>query len=278
MDNAYYCLQHLRENDKFAYLTTLLIPYAHRRDIVILNAFQVEIARIRFMVTEAIPGEIRLQWWRDALNQNQTEAKANPLAEALLEIIEKHNLPKQDFDKILLARAFDLYNDPLPLWSDFETYAGETRSLFLRLTCLVCGIKPSKNLATACGHAGIALAIQQILQNFACDAARGQIYIPSDVLIRAGADKEKIINGEMHEGLKVTLNDMAKLGREHYNSASLALSSLPKDAKIALGLSLACILPVFKIFEKEGFNPYKKSSHLSQINQQWLLMKARYFL
>ena len=45
---------------------------------------------MRDTVSEPMPGEIRYQWWRDAIEARQ--GGGNPVAEALLDTIGKFNL------------------------------------------------------------------------------------------------------------------------------------------------------------------------------------------
>ena len=56
-----------RANEYDRYLAALLAPKAARPGLIALAAFQGEVARAVETVNEPIMGEIRLQWWRDAL-------------------------------------------------------------------------------------------------------------------------------------------------------------------------------------------------------------------
>ena len=75
-------------------------PSSRRRDkrphLFALYAFNFEIARVRDSVREALPGEIRLQWWRDALQgEARGDVRANPVAAALDDTIVRFRLPRQ---------------------------------------------------------------------------------------------------------------------------------------------------------------------------------------
>ena len=57
-----------RSGEPDRYLAALLAPPAARADLLALAAFASELARVPSLVTrEPTMGEIRLQWWRDAL-------------------------------------------------------------------------------------------------------------------------------------------------------------------------------------------------------------------
>src|SRR5690606_19206502 len=97
-----------------------------------------ETAAIRDRVSQPLPGEIRLQWWRDVISAGSAEAGAgHPVAEALLRAIERHKLPRQAFLNYLDARIFDLYDDPMPTRGDLEGYCGETAAAIIQLSSIV---------------------------------------------------------------------------------------------------------------------------------------------
>lgn len=62
-----HCESLVREGDRDRYFATLFAPAAFRPHLFALAAFSLTIARVRDAVTNPIAGEIRLQWWRDAL-------------------------------------------------------------------------------------------------------------------------------------------------------------------------------------------------------------------
>ena len=83
-----FSLTALRESDRDRYLACLLSPQDKRGPLSALYAFHAEIARVRDVAREPLPGEIRLQWWRDVLSDpGGTSGEGNPLAEALLACI-----------------------------------------------------------------------------------------------------------------------------------------------------------------------------------------------
>ena len=84
-----YCADHLRETDRDRYLATLFAPADKRGALFALYAFDAEIVRVRDLARELMPGEIRLQWWREVLlGERAGEAAANPVAAAVTEVRE----------------------------------------------------------------------------------------------------------------------------------------------------------------------------------------------
>ena len=153
--NYAHCLAALRDTDRDRYLACLLAPEEKRGALAALYAFYAEIARVRDVVREALPGEIRLQWWRDLLEgKPDGEAAANPLAAGLLACIAEHRLPIAVLTDMIEARIFDLYNDPMESRPALEGYAGETASALIQLASLVLDPQKAPQSAVAAGHAG----------------------------------------------------------------------------------------------------------------------------
>ena len=76
----------VKEGDEFVRVSTnVLTPEGKRGALLALYAFNAEIASVRDRVREALPGEVRLQWWREALDEIYTgkTVRAQPTAQAL---------------------------------------------------------------------------------------------------------------------------------------------------------------------------------------------------
>src|ERR671932_2033840 len=132
------CARLVRDGDPDRYFATLFAPADKRPHLFALYAFSREVARIRETVSEALPGEIRLQWWRDTLQgEARGDVRANPVAAALDEAIVAFRLPRQALVDLIDARVFDLYDDPMPTLADLEGYCGETSSALIRVVSLI---------------------------------------------------------------------------------------------------------------------------------------------
>lgn len=72
-------LADLRDTDRDRYLACLLAPADKQRPLAALYAFNAEIAQIRDLVHEPIPGEIRMQWWRDLIGNEAASGEGTRL-------------------------------------------------------------------------------------------------------------------------------------------------------------------------------------------------------
>jgi phytoene synthase len=264
----------LREADIDRYLSLLLMPDAVRNDLLALFLFNAEIASIRDRIREALPGEVRLQWWRDVLSgQRESEARAHPAASALVEVIERRAMPVAPLIAMCDARVFDLYDDPMPDRTSYEGYAGETASALLQMSAFLIDPDASTLSATASGHAGVAQAVAGHLLMLPISQARGQVFILGDLLAATGLDREAFLVGTETERVTNAVRAFAGFGREHLDKARRALTDVPASARPAY-LPVALAESVFARAEREGAGCLSTSVRLPQWRRQWQLWSA----
>lgn len=233
-DPAKALLDAVRVADRDRYLAALYAPEDKRPALLALYAFNAEIAAIRDRVSEPMPGEIRLQWWRDVIASGTKELGAgHPLATALMTAIETYRLPIAAFDNYLEARIFDLYDDPMPSRTDLEGYCGETASALIQLSALVLDAEEAPKHAELSGHAGCAQAIAGLLRLLPVHRRRGQCYVPRDILAAAGQTPEEFVAGADVAKSSVAVQAMIALAREHLRAFERGAKALPQSLRPA---------------------------------------------
>lgn len=265
----------LRTTDIDRYLACLLMPEAKRGAVAALYAFNAELARIRDITREPLPGEIRLQWWRDLLEgQGAGDALANPLAAALMYAIEEHRLPRAPLMTMTEARIFDLYDDPMGDIAMFEGYAGETASTLIQLAAMILDPDNAQKLADAAGHAGIAQVAAGTLLLLPIHMRRHQLYVPANILAATGLAAQSFLEGKDPAKCKAALSAFIGFGRDHLRRArDAAKGYLTAEANLAfLGVSLS--QGVFDRAEKAGAEVLRRSVQPSQLVRQWRLWRA----
>ncbi|MFK3692759.1 phytoene/squalene synthase family protein [Agrobacterium tumefaciens] len=273
-ENIDVCLATLRDTDRDRYLACLLSPADKRNALAALYAFNAEIARIRDSVREALPGEVRMQWWRDLLEGNpHGDSQSHPVAAALLTTIKTYRLPRPVLANMIEARIFDLYDDLFEDRNALEGYAGETASALIQLSSLVLSAKDAASGAEAAGHAGVAQAMAGMLLLTPLHRRRGQVYIPADMLAAAGLDRETFLEGEDRQRIGIAIEIFATHALDHLEKARRA--RVPKKIFAAyLPVSLAG--PVIAAARKAGSGVFDGDLQLSQLRRQWLLAKASF--
>lgn len=150
----------VRNYDRDRYLASLFAPDDKREALLALFAFNTEISRIRYVVSEPQIGEIRLQFWADTLNSiEEGTAQSHPVANALMKTFQVHDLPLEPLQRLISAHQFDLYADHFPTLNDVEGYLGETSSIIIQLSGLILDRNLAEKFAAAAGLTGVAYGL-----------------------------------------------------------------------------------------------------------------------
>src|SRR5262245_22099637 len=105
-DARRYVLDQVRRADRDRFLGALFAPEPQRADLLAVLAFDHELARTRTVTREPMLAAIRLQWWREAVEEAAGSGKprAQPLVESLSETIRRTRLRPELFLALIDAR------------------------------------------------------------------------------------------------------------------------------------------------------------------------------
>jgi phytoene synthase len=246
----------LRQGDRDRYLSTLVLDGAHRDAVTALYAFNADVASIRQRVSDPAPGEIRLQWWSDALEgQGHGAIRQNPVADALLDTMARYNIPAGTLLRLIGARRFDLYDDPMPDLESFEGYAGETVSTLYQLAAMILNDGETIETGDAAGHLGVAHAMIGHLRAFAHVSSQGRIVLPWSIMAANGVTEDEIFSGTASEGVVEALGQVADLAVEHVNKADTAIRKLPARLRPAFA-QFAVLDAQLKLYLKHSAGPF----------------------
>jgi len=249
-----FAAQEVRRFDRDRFVTVLFAPAERREALFGLYAFNQEIARVRELVTEPMLGQIRLQWWRDALDQLFDGAPvAHPVAEALAVAVRRHDLSRSPFDRLIDCRLIDLDDAPPPTLAALEDYAEGTSS---SLNVLVMEVLDVRNDASfrAARHVGIAWALTGLLRAVPFHAAARRLYLPAGLMAEHGVEAEQVLSGQTSTGLAKLAEALAQRAREHLARARSYKEELPKTALPGLYTALLAERYLDRL-GKAGFNP-----------------------
>ena len=269
-----HCGALVRRADPDRWFSSLFAPTAMRQHLHALYAFSAEIAQIRDIVSDPTPGEIRLQWWREAIEgEPRGDVAAHPVAAALLATRARFGLPRGPLTDLIDARTFDLYDDPMPGLRQLEGYCGETSSVLFRLASLILRDGREPGGAVAAGHGGVAYAIVGLLRALPWRVGQGRDFVPSEVLANHGASRAELREGRATPGVLAALAELRDHARARLAKATPILASVHEDARPAF-LPLALIDPYLAQMERRGYDPFATRIDLPLARRQWRLWRA----
>jgi phytoene synthase len=268
VDEFAHCAQLVQQADRDRFIASLFAPADKRDGLYALYAFNAEIARVREVAHQALAGEIRLQWWSDVIACERTgEARANPVAAALLATIERHRLSPARLITMVEAHRFDLYDGPMRDLAQLETYAKQTSSApFALAVQILAGAEAD----AICAPAGVAYAVTGLLRALPLHIARRQFYLPAAFLDEYGASLDDLSAGRSSPSLDVALRELRAFARRNLQKAREQMVQLPQSAIPAL-LPLALVGPSLDRLEK---SPPFQPAEIPQWRRQWLIWRA----
>ena len=267
-----HCAALVREADRDRYLATLFAPAQHRDALYSLYAFNIEITRVRELAREPLPGEIRLQWWREVLSgERDGEAAAHPVAAALLATLSRYGFVATPLLELIDERIFDLYDEPMATIGALELYAIRTQSPIFAMAAgiLKSGAMPSELFTL---DASVASSIGGILRSFGRHASHRQLYVPLEILDRHQVQPADIFAERMSAPLLAALTEMRAIARRHLATAQGKLKSAPAEILPAF-LPVALVGPQLRLMERRGYRPFAPQQ-ISPWRRQWLLWRA----
>lgn len=143
----------VRKGDPDRFLATMAAPPALRARLFPLYAFNLEVARAPLVTAEPMIAEMRLQWWRDALDEIagggpvRRHEVASPLAEALSPDLARR------LDAVVAARRRDISAEPFADGAELVAYLDATAGELMAVAVALAGADPDHPAVAARGRA-----------------------------------------------------------------------------------------------------------------------------
>jgi NADH dehydrogenase [ubiquinone] 1 alpha subcomplex assembly factor 6 len=264
----------VRRHDRDRYQTAIFAPADRREALFALYAFNYEIARVRESVTQPMLGQIRLQWWREAVAAAYAGAptRRHVVVQPLAAVIRDFALTRAPFDRIIDTRERDLADEPPPTLAALEDYAEGTSATLLYLVLGVLGVAgPSAVAATR--EIGIAYALAGLLRAMPFHARAGRCYIPAEIAERTGLDPRDYARLHETAPLRAATAEIAEVAARHLTEARRYRREIPRGARAALlpGVVADRFLGRLK---RAGYNPFAPELAVPDTLQSWRLCAA----
>jgi phytoene synthase len=242
-----------RELDYDRYLTALLAPNRARDGLMALAAFHGEIARIPLTMREPGVGDIRLQWWRDALATPPGAVTGNPVADTMLETMRAHRLPADMLMGIIDAYEGGLEAGTLTNTAAIDAYASATQGAAFSLA------------AQILGNAG--LGASPLLRSTGQAYGRVQLLRALPALI--GLGRNPFGDGDVDAIVPALLQQ----ARSALAQARQLATAAPATMLYAI-LPVALLEPYLAALEKLGPHVTDERADISALTRTWRLLKA----
>lgn len=206
------CADIVAKGDPDRHLAAMAAPVAAREVLFPLYAFNVEVARAPWVGSEPMIGEMRLQWWRDALEEiaEGRAVRKHEVTTLLAETLDAQAATL--LDGAVAARRWDLYTDAFEDAAHLHAYLNATGGRLMWVAARALGAPD--DLQSRVQSFGKAAALARFLQAVPELEARGRV---------------PLLDGTVDGVRRLTAEVLETTPR-----ASVLLRSLPDSAKPAL--------------------------------------------
>jgi hypothetical protein len=247
------CKELVRVGDPDRFEVTVLAPENIQKILWPLYAFNVEVTRAPWVTQEPMIAEIRLQWWRDALAQIREgkQVRSHAVTVPLAEILDAEGA--MVLDKLVEARAWDIYADAFPNRESFDAYIDATYG----------------NLIWTAARLIAPEAEEKIIRKFAygCGIA---------AMLRATARLKSMGRSPLFDDNVTAFHKLAKHGFFNMNYAIRARKNLPKSLEPVL-MSGWNAFPTFISVRHNAQRIYEQGFTQSEFSRRYRILKLSLF-
>ena len=266
-----YCGAQVRKQDHDRFLTVLFAPKERRSDLFALYAFNQELAKIRETVSEPMLGEIRLQWWREAIDEIYADTpRKHEVVEALAGTIRRHGLPRETFIEIIDARGQDIYDENPQSLDDLRDYLQKTSGNLARLAAQVLGGADPVLLEHA-GSSGLAWGMIGLVRAVPYHLSLRKVFLPADLMEREGLSRDFLAAPEKREALARVTGEVCAEAEAVLRDLKTGRRSIPGEAH-SLFLLNSLSRSYLKSLKKAGFSPFSLQEKSDAFSRQCRLM------
>ena len=146
-------IEHVRRADPDRFFCSLFAPSALRERLLLLYAFNHELARAREVASEPMLALIRLTWWREVVEGAE---KKHEIAAPLTAALNARWFEREDLARLIETREMEAEPE-IPDFEAFMKYARGTSGLLARIAGKLLGADAAvvEDLGTAYGISGI---------------------------------------------------------------------------------------------------------------------------
>lgn len=133
------CAGIVQKGDPDRFLAIMSGPVALREKLFPLYAMNVEVARAPWVTQESMIAEMRLQWWRDALEEiaKGGEVRRHEVVTPLAEVL--NSAQAESLYALVEARRWDIYKEPFEDDAHFQKHLADTSGVLLSVAAELAG-------------------------------------------------------------------------------------------------------------------------------------------
>ena len=158
------CAALVEKGDEDRFRAAMAAPVSARKLLFALYAFNVEVTRAPWVTQEPMIAEMRLQWWRDALEEIASgKPRKHEVVDALADVLDAKACT--ELDGLIAARRWDCYKDAFEDAEHLEDYIDKTSGNLMWQSASLLGAASEpvvRDFAFASGVANLLKAVPEL--------------------------------------------------------------------------------------------------------------------
>ena len=274
-NNISFCIEKVRKHDYYRYLCCLLAGEEIRNRLFVIYAFNNEIAKIPHVITEPMAGYIRLEWWREAIDElyNGPPVRHNhEVTKAIYGIISEVKIPKEMFIKVIDGREAEIEFETPENMDGLKKYSADISSSLFELLLRLVEIKDS-NAVEAAHYAGIAYGLTKVMLSMKYNAYHNRIMLPKDLMKRCGLTSRDIRDGHNLEAASPIAREICENAEVALNHVRALLKESPKKA-FPVFLPLSTTATFLKRVKRDDYDLFGSNLERGRTSLQLQILKC----
>lgn len=186
-------METLQQLDYERYLACLFAGPRDRDALFGLHSLNAELGRVRESVSEPMLGEIRLTWWREAIEGfKQGQVRKHPVIETIAMAVADDRLDADALIDMVNARIADLYEDAPADKAALKDYAQRTGGTVMQQAAAVAA---AETQSAAARSIGAAMTQGGVVRSIAFHASMRRLHLPGEALDAMGLTAEDVFQG-----------------------------------------------------------------------------------
>ncbi len=252
------------------------LPKAKREALYTIFAFMHHLEDVTESDMDLEDKKDIINLWRSELdNIYDKKVPATDIGRKIYKNCMRFKLPKEEFEKLIDAISQDVFSSFwAPSMQQFDDYCRGVSGVAGNLSLRILGCDDKELLQTLSFNLGRALQITNILRNIKEDIGKNRLYIPIEILQKAGIESLDSKSVLVNKNLYVARQELAMMAFNSYKQVYLVLGSLDKDIAKPLKLITDIYKMYFDVMEKRGWEVVSPKPSVSKLKKIILLTKS----
>lgn len=142
MSDVAQCAELVRRGDPERFAVAMAArPGAERDALMVIYAFNLELARAPYVTAEPMIAQMRLQWWRDALGEIHAGGKVrrHEVVTPLAALIARQGMDVAPLHAMIDAREWDIAREPFVDTAALKAHLRATGGALMQASCAALG-------------------------------------------------------------------------------------------------------------------------------------------